>query len=34
MKKITEDLTFEEMSLVMSEILNGKYKDEELVKFK
>ncbi len=33
MKKITEDLTFDEMSTVMSEILNGKHKDEELAEF-
>ena len=34
MKKITEDLTFDEMSAVMSEILNGKHKDEELAEFR
>ena len=33
MKKITEDLTFDEMSVVMSEILNGKHKDDELAEF-
>ena len=33
MKKITKDLTFDEMSEVMSEILNGKNNDEEIVEF-
>ena len=33
MKKITNDLTFDEMSSVMSEILNGKNKDEEIAEF-
>ena len=33
MKKINEDLTFDEMSLVMSEILNGKNNDEEIAEF-
>ena len=33
MKKITEDLTFDEMSEVMSEILNGKNNDEEIAEF-
>ena len=33
MKKIIEDLTFEEMSSMMSEILNGKNNDEEIVEF-
>ena len=33
MEKITEDLTFDEMSSVMSEILNGKKNDEEVAEF-
>ena len=33
MKKINGDLTFDEMSSVMSEILNGKNSDEEIAKF-
>ena len=33
MKKITEDLTFDEMSSVMSAILNGKNSDQEIAKF-
>ena len=33
MKKITKDLTFHEMSSVMSEILNGKNNDDEIVEF-
>ena len=33
MKKINGDLTFDEMSSVMSEILNGKNNDEEIAEF-
>ena len=33
MKKINGDLTFDEMSSVMSEILNGKNSDEEIAEF-
>ena len=33
MKKITNVLTFDEMSMVMSEILNGKNNDDEIVEF-
>jgi len=33
MKKITSDLSFDEMSSVMSEILNGKNSDDEIAEF-
>ena len=33
MKRISEDLTFDEMSLIMSDILNGKNNDEEIAGF-
>ena len=33
MKKINGDLTFDEMSSVMSEILNGKNSDDEIAEF-
>ena len=33
MKKINGNLTFDEMSSVMSEILNGKNNDEEIAEF-
>ena len=33
MKKINGELTFDEMSSVMSEILNGKNNDEEIAEF-
>ena len=33
MKKINGDLTFDEMSTVMSEILNGKNSDNEIAEF-
>ena len=33
MEKINRDLTFDEMSSVMSEILNGKNSDEEIAEF-
>jgi len=33
MKRISEDLTFDEMSLIMSGILNGKNNDEEIAGF-
>ena len=33
MKKINGDLTFDEMSSVMSEILNGKNNDEDIAEF-
>jgi len=33
MKKIINDLTFDEMSMVMSEILNGKNTDDEIAEF-
>ena len=33
MKKINGDLTFDEMSTAMSEILNGKNSDNEIAEF-
>ncbi len=33
MKKITSDLSFDEMSSMMSEILNGKNSDDEIAEF-
>ena len=33
MKKINGDLTFEEMSSEMSDILNGKNNDDEIAEF-